>query len=69
MARFALCVTCRRCGRPFDTGLRMDERSFRRGTLAANYHTCPHCGAREAYAKADYALREAPPGRSGPACT
>jgi DNA-directed RNA polymerase subunit RPC12/RpoP len=67
VARFALWVTCRRCGRPFDSGLRMDERSFQRGTLAANYHACPHCGARELYRKADYGLRDAPPGRGGPA--
>jgi len=36
----------------------MDRPSFERGTLAANYHTCPQCGARETYRKADYAITE-----------
>jgi DNA-directed RNA polymerase subunit RPC12/RpoP len=63
MAKIALWVRCQRCGAPFDTGLRLDERSFARGTLAANYHTCPHCGARETYRKADYDGRAARPGR------
>jgi len=36
----------------------MDRRSFDRGTLAANYHLCPHCGTRETYRKADYQIRE-----------
>ncbi|MDQ7851228.1 MAG: hypothetical protein QN152_13195 [Armatimonadota bacterium] len=54
-------MTCKRCGREFDTGRRMDRRSFQRGTLAANYHTCPHCGARETYRKADYLTREERP--------
>lgn len=67
MAALALWVVCRRCRVPFDTGLRTDERSFQRGTLAANYHACPRCGARETYRKADYELRAAPPGRRGPA--
>jgi ribosomal protein L37E len=67
MAVLALWVACRRCGVPFDTGLRMDKRSFQRGTLAANYHACPRCGSRETYRKADYELRAAPAGRRGPA--
>lgn len=58
MTKLALWVVCRACGTFFDTRLRMDERSFRRGTLAANYHTCPHCGVRETYRKADHAMRE-----------
>lgn len=57
MAKLDLWVTCKHCGRPFDTGRRMDRRSFERGTLAANYHTCPHCGMRETYRKADYETR------------
>jgi rubredoxin len=70
MASLALWVRCRNCGQRFDSGLRMDRASFDRGTLAANYHTCPHCGARGTYKKDDYELREAPaPGarRTGPA--
>lgn len=67
MAAGALWVHCRHCGTAFDTGLRMDERSFRRGTLAANYHTCPHCGRRDTYRKADYEWQPAPPGRPRPA--
>ena len=66
MAKVALWVACKRCGRAFDTGLRLDERSFARGTLAANYHACPHCGVREGYRKADYEGRPAPPGRAAP---
>lgn len=62
MAAEALWVACRQCRVPFDTGLRMDRRSFQRGTLAANYHTCPRCGARETYRKVDYELRRAMPG-------
>lgn len=59
MAKFALWVTCRACGFVFDSGLRMDRASFARGTLAANYHTCPNCGVRETYRKPDYELRDA----------
>jgi rubredoxin len=67
MARVALWVVCRNCGLGFDSGLRMDERAFARGTLATNYHACPHCGTRDTYRKADYQLREAPVGRPRPA--
>lgn len=59
MAKLALWVRCRACGFVFDSGLRMDRASFTRGTLAANYHTCPNCGVRETYRKADYELRDA----------
>ena len=62
MGKLRLLVTCKRCGREFDTGRRMDRRSFEKGTLAANYHTCPHCGTRETYRKRDYAVREEVPG-------
>lgn len=70
MAGWALWIRCRSCGREFDSGLRMDQASFERGTLAANYHTCRHCGTRGTYRKEDYELREAPApgaGRTGPA--
>lgn len=60
MAKLALWVTCRACRFTFDSGLRMDRASFARGTLAANYHTCPNCGVRETYRKEDYELRDAP---------
>lgn len=59
--KLALWVTCRACGVPFDTRLRLDRASFERGTLAANYHACPRCGIRETYRKADHEPREAPP--------
>jgi hypothetical protein len=67
MAKVALWVICRACRVHFDSGLRLDRKAFERGTLAANYHTCPNCGARETYRKADYELREAPVSRRGPA--
>ncbi len=57
MAGFALWIRCQACGVAFDSGLRMNRMSFERGTLAANYHTCPNCGARETYKKEDYELR------------
>src|SRR2546425_6783540 len=41
------------------TRVQMDRKSFERGTLAANYHLCPHCGERRTYAKADYRTKEA----------
>lgn len=66
MGKVALWVTCRHCGQTFDTGVRMDERSFRRGTLAVNYHTCPRCGIRQTYGKDAYDLREAPTGPGAP---
>jgi len=56
--KLSLHVACKECGKEFDTKLRMDRLSFQRGTLAANYHTCPHCGARKVYSKSDYILRE-----------
>jgi DNA-directed RNA polymerase subunit RPC12/RpoP len=58
MEKLRLAVICKSCGREFDTPLRLDRRSFEKGTLAANYHTCPHCGERGTYRKADYLLRE-----------
>lgn len=68
MAKVALWVMCHNCGLHFDSGLRLDQKAFERGTLAANYHTCPNCTVREMYRKADYDLREAPPvPRGGPA--
>lgn len=61
MGKLHLWVACRSCGREFDTRLRFDRRSFERGTLAANYHTCPHCGHRMTYRKADYLVKEEVP--------
>jgi len=58
MARLALWVRCTACGREFDTGIRMATRNFAKGTFAANYHTCPHCGARGTYRKGDYMTRD-----------
>jgi hypothetical protein len=60
VAKIALWVACHTCGREFTSGLQMDERAFAKGTLAANYHACPHCGARGTYRKSDYQLRDAP---------
>jgi DNA-directed RNA polymerase subunit RPC12/RpoP len=60
MGKLALWVTCAHCGQEFDTRLRLDRKSFVRGTLAANYHQCPHCGKRLTYRKADYLVREEP---------
>lgn len=57
--KVALWLVCRACGGEFDTRLRLDRTSFERGTMAANYHTCPHCGQRLTYRKAEYRLREA----------
>ncbi len=68
MARLALWVRCAACGREFDTGIRMAARNFAKGTFAANYHTCPRCGARGTYRKGDYVTRDdagAPPAASG----
>ncbi len=64
VARVALHVACRACGEVFDTGLRTDTGSFARGTFAANYHTCPRCGATETYRKQDYRLVEVRTGRT-----
>ncbi|HLA25200.1 MAG TPA: hypothetical protein VJ206_07385 [bacterium] len=58
MSKLALHVICKSCGREFDTRLRLDRRSFERGTLAANYHTCPYCGEKLTYRKVDYVVRE-----------
>ena len=58
MAKLALWLVCRSCGREFDTRLRLDQKSFGRGTMAANYHTCPYCGERLTYKKAEYLVRE-----------
>ena len=58
MAKLTLWLVCRSCGREFDTRLRLDRKSFERGTLAANYHTCPYCGERLTYKKAEYLTRE-----------
>ena len=58
MGKLRLRVVCKECGREFDTPLVLDRKSFARGTLAANYHTCPHCGERLTYRKADYLVSE-----------
>jgi len=64
LGKLHLWVFCKGCGGEFDTGLRLDRRSFERGTLAANYHRCPSCGMRMTYRKSDYQVREPPPARS-----
>ncbi len=58
MSKLQLWVTCKSCGREFDTRVRMDSKSFERGTLAANYHLCPYCDQRRTYAKADYRTKD-----------
>lgn len=58
MGKLRLGVICKQCGREFDTQLVLDRKSFAKGTLAANYHTCPHCGERLTYKKADYLISE-----------
>ncbi len=63
MARVALHVVCKGCRRLFDTKIRTDTASFRKGSFVANYHTCPHCGATETYRKADYVLLDARTGQ------
>jgi len=64
MGKLALWVTCKACGRAFDTRMRLDRKSFERGTLAANYHVCPHCGQRRTYRKAEYVARDDQPGKT-----
>ena len=61
MGKLRLWVMCKSCGREFDTRMRLDRQSFERGTLAANYHLCPHCGQRLTYRKADYLIQEEQP--------
>ncbi len=61
MAKLHLWVVCKSCEREFDSKLRLDRRSFERGTLAANYHQCPHCGRRLTYQKSDYLIKSSPP--------
>ena len=63
MSKLQLWVNCKACGHEFDTRVQMDRKSFERGTLAANYHLCPHCVERRTYAKADYRLKDALPAR------
>jgi len=58
MSKLRLTVVCKACGREFETPLRLDRRSFEKGTLAANYHTCPYCGERRTYRKSDYIAGE-----------
>lgn len=60
MGKLQLWVYCKSCGREFDTRLRLDRKSFERGTLAANYHLCPHCGHRLLYRKMEYVTKEEP---------
>lgn len=66
MGKLHLWVTCKHCGRDYNTRLVIDRKSFEKGTLAANYHTCPHCGQRLTYKKADYLAREEPRGPRAP---
>ncbi len=63
MGKLRLLLVCKTCRREFDTGRRMDRRSFEQGTLAANYHTCPHCGTQDRYRKSDYLIQNDTPGR------
>jgi DNA-directed RNA polymerase subunit RPC12/RpoP len=59
VARLALLVICLRCGVRFDTAVRTDTESFRKGSFVANYHRCPACGERATYRKADYLVVDA----------
>ena len=43
----------------------MDLKSFEKGTLAANYHACPHCGQKLTYRKADYVAKDEMKGGTG----
>jgi DNA-directed RNA polymerase subunit RPC12/RpoP len=64
MGKLALWVRCKACGREFDTRMRLDRKSYERGTLAANYHRCPHCEQRLMYRKVEYLTKDEPlPGR------
>lgn len=63
MGKLQLWLVCRSCGQEFDTRLRLDRRSFEMGTLAANYHACPHCSQRMTYRKPDFVVKEDVPGR------
>ncbi len=63
MGKLQLWIVCKSCGREFDTSVRMDRKSFERGTLATNYHLCPHCGQRRTYAKAEYVIKDPLPSR------
>lgn len=54
-----LFVTCKKCQKPFASGLDMDLTSV---TLGGNRHKCAHCAAVGVYEQQDHS--EGPPRRS-----
>lgn len=65
MGKLRLWVICKHCGREYETGRVMDRKSFEKGTLATNYHVCPHCGQKLIYRKADYRVKDDTKGGTG----
>ena len=52
-----LFVTCKSCGFPVATGLRMRAGALESAPVEPREHRCPRCGAAHAYRSEDYALR------------
>ena len=52
-----LVVTCKNCGKEFDSPIQMDRESFKTGQLVNNSYQCPHCGEMRSYDKPDHSFR------------
>jgi len=49
-----LMLKCKSCGKPFNSGIVMDRKSYETATLRNNRHRCSQCGVVESYDKEDY---------------
>ena len=50
-----LFVSCRSCGWPIASGIRMRAGELAKAELPPREHRCPRCGSAFAYAREDYA--------------
>jgi len=46
-------VKCPNCGKTIETGISMDEQTFRTATLSNNQVNCPACGQTVTWSKED----------------
>jgi len=47
-------VKCKSCRYEHDSGIQMDDESFKASTLSNNSEQCPRCGKTSTYNKEDY---------------
>lgn len=46
-------MKCPTTGKPFATGLDMDQQTYESSTLEDNFSSCPYCGQEHTWSKGD----------------